>query len=628
MWTDHETEQDFLNFGGVARTVAEIIVQAQARPISIGVSGAWGVGKSSMIKLIRSELALRPAEYDGQSEKSSKFIFVEFNAWLYQGYDDARAALIEVIATTLEKEAEERKTGIEKTKDLLERVNWFRVVKLAAGFSIPLALGLPPVGLSGELFGLGKKVMDGAIDQGAIDTAEATSGKIVESAPGFIKPKKTSSPPKEIHALRKNFEDVLEEMGVTLVVLIDDLDRCLPETTISTLEAIRLFLFLKRTAFVIAADDQMIKHAVKRHFQGVEDDLVTNYFDKLIQVPIRVPPLGTQEVRAYIMLLFVENSSLDSKEKERLRSEVCTQLGKTWQGKRVDPRFLRSLNGKLPGELIARLDLADRLAPLMTSATGIAGNPRLIKRFLNALSIRMAMSHAQGVGVDESELVKVLLFERCGDPKAYAALIKAVTESVDGKPTFLVDWEQKAIAGETLEQKAPWDSPFIAEWLRLLPQLGNRDLRGALYVSREHAPLIMPEDLLSSEAVELLEALLEHPDMAASIKNRLMALPRQDISIIMERLLGRARQEQEWGVPPILDACLVVVAVDPLQEQRLAGFLAERPGPQIKPSIVPKIADQLWSKTVFSAWDSDDDVSKTVKRAIKARSGNGNVSVK
>ena len=179
-----------------------------------------------------------------------------------------------------------------------------------------------------------------------------------------------------------------------------------------------------------------------------------------------------------------------------------------------------------------------------------------------------------------------------------------------------------------MEQKAPWDDPFIAEWLRLPPQLGNRDLRGALYVSREHAPLIMPEDRLSSEAVELLEALLEHPDMAASIKDRLMALPRPGLSVIMDRLLGRARQEQEWGVPPILNACMVVAEVDPPQGQRLASFLKERPGSQIKPSIVPKIADQPWSKSVFSAWDSDDAVSKTVRSAIKTRSGNGNVSVK
>lgn len=622
MWTDHETEQDFLNFGGVARTVAEIIVQAQCRPISIGVSGAWGVGKSSMIKLIRRELVARSTEHE------NKFVFVEFNAWLYQGYDDARAALIEVVALALEKEAQTRKSGVEKTKDLLKRVNWFRAARLTAGSVGALALGLPPVGLIGEVFDLGKNAMAGQFNQDAAGEVEATVEKVGESASDLIKPKNASSPPKEIHALRTSFEKALSEMGVTLVVLIDDLDRCLPETTISTLEAIRLLLFLKHTAFVIAADDQMIKHAVKRHFQGVNDDLVTNYFDKLIQVPIRVPPLGTQEVRAYMMLLFIENSSIESTEKERIRGQFCEQLGKTWQGKRVDLPFLRTLNDKLPDELIARLDAADRLAPLMTSATGITGNPRLIKRFLNALSIRMAMSSAQGVGVDEAVLAKVLLFERCGDPKAYAALIKSVTENDQGKPVFLADWEQKAVAGETLELKAPWDEPFITEWLRLPPQLGDRDLRGVLYVSREHAPLIMPEDRLSSETVELLTALLEHPEMASSVKDRLGAAPRPEISVIMDRLLDRARREQEWGVPPILEACLVVAEAEPSQGQRLAGFLKDRPGAQIKANIVPKIGDHAWANGVFSVWNSDDDVSKPVKNAIKQRKGNGNISVK
>ena len=633
MWTDNETAQDFLNFRSVAATVAEIIEQAQARPISIGVSGAWGVGKSSMIKLIRSELEegtvlqRRQASENAVGAKS-KYIFVEFNAWLYQGYDDARAALIEVVASTLAKEAEERKTGIEQTNDLLDRVNWFRAVKLVAGSAASMALGLPPAGLIGEVWGLGKQVLTGLVDQDALDSAGDIASKVGDSTEGLIRSKKVRSPPKEIEALRKSFESVLEKLGVTLVVLIDDLDRCLPETTISTLEAIRLLLFLKHTAFVIAADDHMIKHAVKRHFQGVEDDLVTNYFDKLIQFPIRVPPLGTQEVRAYMMMLFIENSDMEAKAKEALRAGVCSQLGKTWQGKRVDLKFLRTLNDKLPDELIPRLDAADRLAPLMTSATGISGNPRLIKRFLNALSIRMAMSRAQGVGVDESELAKVLLFERCGDPKAYAELIKAVTESDDGKPSILAEWERKAIAGEVLELKAPWDAAFITEWLRLAPQVGDRDLRGALYVSREHAPLITPEDRLSAEGADLLEALLEHPDMASSVKDRLLLLPRPELSVIMDRLLARARQEQDWGTPPILDACMALATADPSQGQRLAGFLMERPATQIKPSVIPKIGDESWSKGVFAAWDIDDEVSKPVKAAMKARRGNGNVTVK
>jgi predicted KAP-like P-loop ATPase len=57
MWPDNEITRDFLNFSGVADTLAEIIVQARGRPISIGVSGAWGIGKSSMIKLTEISLA-------------------------------------------------------------------------------------------------------------------------------------------------------------------------------------------------------------------------------------------------------------------------------------------------------------------------------------------------------------------------------------------------------------------------------------------------------------------------------------------------------------------------------------------------------------------------------------------
>ena len=55
MWTDNETDRDFLNFSTVAATVSEIIARANGQPVSIGVSGSWGVGKSSMIKLVKTK---------------------------------------------------------------------------------------------------------------------------------------------------------------------------------------------------------------------------------------------------------------------------------------------------------------------------------------------------------------------------------------------------------------------------------------------------------------------------------------------------------------------------------------------------------------------------------------------
>jgi len=58
-------------------------------------------------------------------------------------------------------------------------------------------------------------------------------------------------------------------------VLIDDLDRCLPDTAIETLEAIRLFVLTSRTAFVVAADEAMIRSAIAAHIPAVDGKLLS-----------------------------------------------------------------------------------------------------------------------------------------------------------------------------------------------------------------------------------------------------------------------------------------------------------------------------------------------------------------
>lgn len=622
MWPDNETDRDFLNFEGVADTIAEVIESAAGKPVSIGVSGAWGVGKSSMIKLTRASLSKRQP-----AESPDKYLFVDFNAWLYQGYDDARAALLEVIANKLESEAKRRKTGIDKAREFLGRVKWFRLAKLLALPAASIALGLPPIGLAGEITDVVKDGLSGDVDSGDLEKAGTVASATAALGRTLLNPKEESSPPREIQALRDAFEEALEEIGITLVVLIDDLDRCLPGTTISTLEAIRLFLFLDNTAFVIAADDAMIKHAVRRHFGGLDDDtLVTNYFDKLVQIPIRVPALGTQEVRAYMMMLYIDSSDLGTTQKDTLRAAIAEQLRASWKGKRVDRAFVGSRGIELPAALLSRLETAERLAPLMTTSDKISGNPRLIKRFLNALSIRMTISSAQGVGVDEAVLTKLLLFERLSPPGTYAALTSAVNSDPDGKPRLLAPWEAAAAKGEAFEPDDSWDSPFVREWLALPPALADHDLRGALYVGREQAPLITAEDRLSSDAAALLTALLETPESASAARESLKNLQRTELSILMDRLLARARQEQAWGVPPILEACIVVAEVDSTQGSAMAGFLIGRPPQQIQASIVPKIAQLPWASDVLNHWVNSSEIGGPVKKAIEGQAKSGNVA--
>lgn len=117
-----------------------------------------------MIRLIENSL---------NKHGDGKFLFVRFNAWLYQGYDDARAALMDVIARALLQRAEATKTGLDKAKELLRRVDWIRAAKLAAGPAISLALGLPPIGLAGEAIGAVGRLLRGGADKEDVQSAVA-----------------------------------------------------------------------------------------------------------------------------------------------------------------------------------------------------------------------------------------------------------------------------------------------------------------------------------------------------------------------------------------------------------------------------------------------------------------------
>jgi predicted KAP-like P-loop ATPase len=76
----------------------------------------------------------------------------------------------------------------------------------------------------------------------------------------FIKEDASQNLRRGIREFRKDFEKLLKETKLkTLVVIIDDLDRCMPDTIIETLEAIKLFLFVPHTAFILGADERLVK---------------------------------------------------------------------------------------------------------------------------------------------------------------------------------------------------------------------------------------------------------------------------------------------------------------------------------------------------------------------------------
>lgn len=626
MWSDNETKRDLVNFSHVAEIAAERIVGANGEPLSIGISGDWGVGKSSMMKLLRNSLEAR-SDFDIR--------FVEFNAWLYQSYDDARAALMEAITTALIQHAATAATPpppgvVKRLLRQFARVNKFRAFSMLGATALDYFANGHVTGLGAAGVAAVTAVTDGNLTPDDADKVKKFLGDAAKGGKELLKDKsdddneepteEKETPQKAIQAFRDDLQETLREMGVTLVVLIDDLDRCLPKTAIATLEAMRLFLFLKHTAFVIAADEGMIRRAVRSHFDDatLSDDQVTNYFDKLIQLPIRVPPLGTQEVRAYLMMLFVDaDPNLAVEQKDAVREAVCTALAQTWKGVRVDKAFLLKTIADCPPALLNRLGLAERITDILTTSPQIKGNPRLIKRFLNTLSLRSSMARIQNVEVDEEVLVKLLLFERCGDKDAYAALVRSVTNSDDGRANILADKEpvaRKEKDAPALEQ--PWDKGFLNDWLQLDPPLAGVDLRGALYVGRENYPIVSRADELSSDAAAVLDLLLRMTSASPTVTAELRDLPHQDILRVADKVIARARQETTWGTPPILNGLQAVASATPAAAAAVTAFLGEIPSGQLRAGFVQRIAPMNWGKQVLTVLLSRTDLTRQVRNAI------------
>ena len=625
MWNDIETTTDYLHFSVVSKTVADLIIESGDSPISIGVSGSWGTGKSSMVKMIGRDL--------NDQSGDNKYIFLEFNAWLYQGYEDAKSALLQSVTMKLTEEI--KKQGIDETDELgkkfkkfLKRINWFQVSKLALPLLAGFIPGAAPVGVIANFANAIKSSWNNRNDKS--ENSEKINVAIEGLTPeleNLLNDNEEVAEPatKQIEEIRKEFEEILEQLKVKLVVLVDDLDRCLPETAVSTLEAMRLLLFVKRTAFIIAADEQMIRNGVRAHFNSVElsDGLVTSYFDKLIQVPIKIPHVGVAEVKVYIVLLFMELEVRRNRVKQVTFSDVQNKLSnllsKAWEDdvtvEKIEGVF-DDVTEKIMKEYVA---IADQLAGILVSADNIKGNPRLIKRLLNALEIRKKVAKFNGMTLDSGVLIKMLLFERCASEGAFDYLAKEVANAEDGKPEFIQRLEDDLLNGEKYESPdATWNNDFVQKWVLVEPKLGGMDLRPLLYLSRDKALSFVAYDELSAKGEELLTALKKvkssiYQDLVEEVKS----LGIKEAEILLKRIISLGRNEQ-WNVN-ILFAALHITEAFPELGRNLASALCEIPGKSRKAPIIPIIAEKEWAKDMLKQWNDDPETPNSVKKAIKLK---------
>lgn len=542
MWSDNESKIDYLNFSEIGESISDIVTTPELLPISIGVFGDWGAGKSTILELTESAI----------TKENSQFIHIKFDAWLFQGYDDARAAILETIAKALIQETKNNKSLKDKAEAFYNRVDKIRALGMAADVGATLA-GVPTFGILGKLFGsaqdiieaddesLSKELKEGKKD---LEAAKKATGQL-------LKPKIKKSPPQEIIAFRNEFKSLITEIGRPIVVYVDNLDRCTPINAIHTLEAIRLFLFLSNTAFIIAADEEMIRTAVSEYHKGATDRHQTDYLDKLIQVPVNVPKPGILEIRAYLYMLVSANRKLSTENLEILRTALENSLRNSWKDEPIKASELLSLlNGvteKEKDELEFNYHSVDRMATILATSPRINGNPRIVKRLLNVVKMRKKVADRRNMNLDESIITKLVIFERCAGQNATKELYQLIDKE-RGMPEIFKTLEDP---DNTIELREPFDTEFVKKWAALPPTLSGVDLRAAAYLSRETIPMGTINTSMSSQAMELVELIMAtaHRSSPALI-SAIDLVPSEDYLAVTESVIDNLRKVSNWEKRP------------------------------------------------------------------------------
>ncbi len=303
---DLPTDKDALDFAPYVEALVKIVKTART-PLTVGVFGKWGSGKTSLMRMVKSRLP-------------KTFPVVWFDAWKYEREEALWRALIVRVLGTLRAEEHETKADQQdhatfvKTLDDLEaslyravereekgevRIDWGEVAKGAGKAVLHLGFHLIP--------GVGS-VFSEMLKKGEQEFASNDLDKLF----GAIQRERHKIYREHVQSLeqfQEQFEKLIaiavEQKGRRLVVFVDDLDRCLPEKAIEVLEAIKLFMDVPGCLFLLGLDHQVIARGIEIKYRelGWVDEASeekkrqfmiegARYLEKIIQVPFQIPPIA------------------------------------------------------------------------------------------------------------------------------------------------------------------------------------------------------------------------------------------------------------------------------------------------------------------------------------------------
>lgn len=386
LWDDNPTVTDLLGIDTVVEAVAAALLARDLDPVTVALQSPWGGGKSSALDMLAERF-----------EANERVLVVRVDPWEFEDSDDVRATLISHLLTDLR--TQRPASFAEKVGDLLTRIAWKRVGATIAKSAITMSAN-------------------------PLDIIKAFTPDAKEQ-------------PTNMAGFRDEFDKMIDNAKDVdkVVVLVDDLDRCKPSSVVASLEAIKVFLAVPKMAFVLAAEEDMIRWAIAQDIHaGGRSEFADRYLEKIVQLPVSLPRLTPETTEDFVTLLLCQ------KQCEATDTQLDFKALVAHVAERRRTRQYPLLHDGDYPKGAHRPDAADRRMATLV-ARGLSGDqwssPRAIKRFLNAWGVREAIANAREVTIKPDVSLKLYLLEQ-RFPEDFEAL-----QQIDpnDRTAFVSAWE-------------------------------------------------------------------------------------------------------------------------------------------------------------------------------------------
>lgn len=240
------------------------VVARRATGVVVGLTGKWGLGKSSILNLAADRL-----------RKTDRVVVATLNPWLFKGRDELLAAFFGELRDALGRSPKEHARG------LVAAMDTYREAVIVAGYYAAVAAD--------------------AAGAGGIASAGHTAFKQLVRA---IKKPKDLSPQRE----RQNLEKKLLSANIAVVVLIDELDRVEDDEVRAIAQLVKAIGDIQGLSYLVAYDPERVADALGRGSGDERRQTGEAYLEKIIHHPIPLRPLFIDDVNRLLDSLLQHHS--------------------------------------------------------------------------------------------------------------------------------------------------------------------------------------------------------------------------------------------------------------------------------------------------------------------------------